>query len=95
MLMFMPLLSLVAPLWIVEHTNAPGWVVASLLIINTIGVTLFQVRIARGVTDLRTATRSVRFAGIAMLAACGVFALSAIGLAPPQRPQYWLLLRRC
>ena len=82
MLMFMPLLSLVAPLWIVERTNAPGWVVASLLIINTIGVTLFQVRIARSVTDLRTATRSVRFAGVAMLAACGVFALSALGLAP-------------
>jgi MFS family permease len=82
MLMFMPLLSLVAPLWIVERTNAPGWVVASLLIINTIGVTLFQVRIARGITNLRTATRSVRFAGVAMLAACGVFALSAIGMAP-------------
>jgi len=82
MLMFMPLLSLVAPLWIVERTNAPGWVVASLLIINTIGVTLFQVRIARSVTDLRTATRSVRFAGVAMLAACGVFALSALGFAP-------------
>ncbi|TCN41975.1 MFS transporter [Kribbella orskensis] len=82
MLMFMPLLSLVAPLWIVERTNAPGWVVASLLIINTIGVTLFQVRIARSVTDLRTATRSVRFAGVAMLAACGVFTLSALGLAP-------------
>ncbi len=82
MLMFMPLLSLVVPLWIVERTNAPGWVVASLLIINTLGVTLFQVRIARSVTDLRTATRSVRFAGVAMLAACGVFALSAIGMAP-------------
>ncbi|MEU0090823.1 MFS transporter [Kribbella sp. NPDC006257] len=82
MLMFMPLLSLVAPLWIVERTNAPSWVVASLLIVNTIGVTLFQVRIARGVKDLRTATRSVRFAGVAMLAACGVFALSAFGMAP-------------
>jgi MFS family permease len=82
MLMFMPLLSLVAPLWIVERTNAPGWVVASLLIINTVGVTLFQVRIARTVTDLRTATRSVRFAGIAMLAACGVFAVTAFGLPP-------------
>ena len=80
MLMFMPLLSLVAPLWIVERTNAPGWVVASLLVINTIGVTLFQVRIARGVTNLRTATRSVRFAGVAMLAACAVFALSAFGM---------------
>lgn len=82
MLMFMPLLSLVAPLWIVERTNAPSWVVASLLIINTLGVTFFQVRIARSVTNLRTATRSVRFAGVAMLAACGVFALSAIGMAP-------------
>ncbi|NEA30427.1 MFS transporter [Streptomyces sp. SID13031] len=82
MLMFMPLLSLVAPLWIVERTNAPGWVVASLLIINTLGVTFFQVRIARSVTSLRTAARSVRFAGVAMLAACAVFALSAIGMAP-------------
>ncbi|MDX6283366.1 MAG: hypothetical protein QOH03_4437, partial [Kribbellaceae bacterium] len=36
----------------------------------------------RSVTDLRTATRSVRFAGVAMLAACAVFALSAIGMAP-------------
>ena len=77
MLLFMPLLSLVAPLWIVSHTDAPNWVVASLLIVNTVGVTLFQVRIAKRVTDLHTATRSVRYAGVAMLAACGVFAISA------------------
>ena len=77
MLLFMPLLSLVAPLWIVSHTDAPDWVVASLLIVNTLGVMLFQVRIAKSVTDLHTATRSVRYAGVAMLAACGVFAISA------------------
>ena len=77
MLLFMPLLSLVAPLWIVSHTDAPEWVVASLLIVNTLGVMLFQVRIAKSVTDLHTATRSVRYAGVAMLAACGVFAISA------------------
>ncbi len=77
MLLFMPLLSLVAPLWIVTRTDAPDWVVASLLIVNTLGVALFQVRIARSVKDLRTATRSVRYAGIAMLAACSVFAFSA------------------
>ena len=81
MLLFMPLLSLVAPLWIVSHTDAPDWVVASLLIVNTLGVTFFQVRIARSVRDLRTATRSVRFAGIAMLAACAVFAISAAKLS--------------
>jgi MFS family permease len=82
MLLYMPLLSLVAPLWIVERTNAPSWIVAFLLIINTLGVTLFQVRIARGVTNLRSATRSVRFAGVTMLAACGVYALTAFGMAP-------------
>jgi MFS family permease len=80
MLLFMPLLSLVAPLWIVSHTGAPDWVVASLLIVNTVGVALFQVRIAKSVKDLKTATRSVRYAGVAMLAACGVFAISAAKL---------------
>ncbi|TDD30127.1 MFS transporter [Kribbella turkmenica] len=81
MLLFMPLLSLVVPLWIVTRTNAPDWVVASLLIVNTLGVTLFQVRIARAVHDLRTATRSIRYAGVAMLAACAVFATSAADMA--------------
>ncbi|MEU4605827.1 MFS transporter [Kribbella sp. NPDC023972] len=80
MLLFMPLLSLVVPLWIVTRTDAPDWVVASLLIVNTLGVTLFQVRTARTVKDLRTATRSIRYAGVAMLAACAVFAVSAANL---------------
>ncbi|MEU8223912.1 MFS transporter [Kribbella sp. NPDC048915] len=77
MLLFMPLISLIGPLWIVTRTNAPSWVVASLMIVNTIGVTFFQVRVAKGVKDLRTAARSVRYAGIAMLAACAVFATTA------------------
>ncbi|MEV5965460.1 MFS transporter [Kribbella sp. NPDC051952] len=82
MLMFMPLISLIGPLWIVTRTNAPNWAVASLMIVNTLGVAFFQVRIAKSVKDLRTATRSVRYAGIAMLAACGVFALSAYNSSP-------------
>ncbi|MFI6674715.1 MFS transporter [Kribbella sp. NPDC050470] len=77
MLLFMPLLSLVVPLWIVTRTDAPDWVVASLLIVNTLLVTLFQVKAAKSVKDLRTATKSVRYAGVAMLAACAVFAISA------------------
>lgn len=83
MLLFMPLISLVGPLWIVTRTNAPSWVVASLMIVNTLGVTFFQVRIAKSVTDLRTASRSVRYAGVAMLAACAVFATTAAGLSAP------------
>jgi len=80
MLLFMPLISLIGPLWIVTRTNAPSWAVASLMIVNTLGVTVFQVRIAKSVHNLHTATRSVRYAGVAMLAACGVFAISAAKL---------------
>jgi MFS family permease len=82
MLLFMPLISLVGPLWIVTRTSAPSWVVASLMIVNTLGVTFFQVHIAKRVKDLRTAARSVRYAGLAMLAACAVFATTATHLKP-------------
>ncbi|GAA0599742.1 MFS transporter [Kribbella sandramycini] len=80
MLLFMPLLSLIGPLWIVTRTDAPSWAVASLMIVNTLGVTFFQVRVARGVRDLRTATRAIRYGGVAMLGACAVFAVTALDM---------------
>jgi MFS family permease len=79
MLLNMPLLSLVLPLWIVERTDAPRWMVSTLLILNTVSVVLFQVRVARRVTDLRSAARSARRAGLVMLGSCTVFAVSAAG----------------
>ncbi|GAA3108654.1 MFS transporter [Streptosporangium carneum] len=78
-LLNMPLLSLVIPLWIVQRTQAPGWTVSTLLVINTLSVVVFQVRVARRVTDLATASRAVRRAGALMLVSCAVFALSAAG----------------
>lgn len=77
LLLRLPLLSLVLPLWITRRTEAPAWLVAALFVLNTGAVMLFQVRAARGVTGLGTATRAVRRAGWVMLAACVVFALSA------------------
>jgi MFS family permease len=77
MLFYMPLLSVVVPLWIAERTSAPAWVVSALLLINTGSVLLFQVRTARRVKGLRAASAAVRRAGLVMLAACAVFALSA------------------
>ncbi|MFI7709263.1 MFS transporter [Nonomuraea sp. NPDC049480] len=79
MLFYMPLLSVVVPLWIAERTSAPSWVISALLLINTGCVLLFQVRMARRVKGLRGASASVRRAGVVMLAACAVFALSAYG----------------
>ncbi|MGW0806252.1 MFS transporter [Nonomuraea sp. NPDC002799] len=79
LLFYMPLLSLVVPLWIATRTSAPTWMVTVLLLINTGSVVLFQVRVAGRVKGLRDATRSVRHAGLVMLAACAVFALSPYG----------------
>ncbi|NEA62602.1 MFS transporter [Streptomyces sp. SID12488] len=81
LLLRMPLLSLGIPLWITERTDAPAWVVSALFMLNTGAVMVFQVRMARGVSGLASATRAVRRSGWVMLAACAVFALSA-GLSP-------------
>jgi MFS family permease len=81
LLLRMPLLSLALPLWIAERTEAPAWLVSALFVLNTGAVMLFQVRMARGVTGLASATRAVRRSGWVMLAACAVFALSAGGSA--------------
>ncbi|MGW1272551.1 MFS transporter [Streptomyces sp. NPDC002491] len=81
LLLRMPLLSLVLPLWITERTGAPVWLVSALFVLNTAAVTVFQVRAARGVTGPASAMRAVRRAGWVMCAACAVFALSA-GASP-------------
>lgn len=77
-----PLINLAIPLWIVQRTSAPTAMVSTLLVLNTLGVVLFQVRLARRVTDLRTATRSIRHGGAILLAACTAFALTAVGASP-------------
>ncbi|MFD3498619.1 MFS transporter [Streptomyces sp. NPDC058678] len=81
LLLRMPLLSLGLPLWIAERTDAPAWLVSALFVLNTGAVMVFQVRMARGVTGIASATRAVRRSGWVMLAACAVFALSA-GASP-------------
>jgi MFS family permease len=72
----MPLLSLGLPLWIVQRTDAPPATAAALLVVNTLGVVLFQVRIARHVRGPASAAPVSARAGWLLLAACAVYALS-------------------
>ncbi|WP_425245977.1 MFS transporter [Streptomyces sp. NEAU-NA10] len=81
LLLRLPLLSLVLPLWITSRTGAPAWLVSALFVLNTAAVTVFQVRAARGVTGPASAVRALRRAGWVMCAACAAFALSA-GASP-------------
>lgn len=77
LLLRMPLLSLVIPLWIAARADHLAWLGSALFVLNTAVVMAFQVRTARGVTGLRSASRAVRDAGVILLASCAVFALSA------------------
>ena len=52
------------PLWIIDHTSAPHWWVALLLIMNTTMVILLQVRLSRGSGDLVAAARAFRRSGL-------------------------------
>ncbi|ADB31465.1 major facilitator superfamily MFS_1 [Kribbella flavida DSM 17836] len=67
-------LDVAIPLWVVEHTEAPRWTVALLLIINTVVVALFQVRSSRGIQDPLSAARATRTAGLLLMASMVLFA---------------------
>jgi MFS family permease len=64
------------PVWVVFHTNAPRWSVAAFMIINTIMVVLFQVRVGKTVQTIRQGGDAFRRAGVIFLVSC-----SAMGLA--------------
>jgi hypothetical protein len=72
-------LDVAIPLWVVDHTEAPRWTVALLLIINTAVVALFQVRSSRGIADPATAARATRTAGFLLLAGMALFAAASGG----------------
>ncbi|MEV6908787.1 MFS transporter [Amycolatopsis sp. NPDC051071] len=78
MLLYMPLFSLVLPLWISTRTAAPSWLVSAMLVLNTASVVVFQVRVARGVTGLRSASRYARYAGLLLFVSCLIFSFSAM-----------------
>ncbi|KGA15564.1 hypothetical protein GM50_16940 [freshwater metagenome] len=65
------------PLWVVNETKAPRWWVSVIMLVNTIGVILFQVRVSRGSGDINVGAKQVQRAGFAVSAACLLYSLSA------------------
>ena len=77
------------PLWISEHTHAPTSMVAVLLVLNTVAVALFQVRMARGSDDV-TSSAATMLRGCAWIAAA--FAVIAFSDGPGATGAVALLL---
>jgi len=66
-----PMLGIGIPLWATLHTEAPPWIVGPLIVMNTILVILFQVRVSRGTDSREGGARALRRASVA-LAGCAV-----------------------
>jgi MFS family permease len=69
-------LTLLLPVWVVYHTHAPRWSVSAFVIVNTVLVVLFQVRIGKTVQTTKKGGAAIRRAGVIFLVSC-----SAMGLA--------------
>ncbi|THV43660.1 MFS transporter [Glycomyces buryatensis] len=65
------------PLWVLERTEAPVWIISVLLVINTVMIVTLQVRTSRGSGTVTGAARAQRYAGLLLAAACGLYALAA------------------
>ncbi|MEV4560298.1 MFS transporter [Kitasatospora sp. NPDC049285] len=65
------------PLWVVRETDAPRWMVAGALLVNTALVIVLQVRATRGTEESAAAARVFRRGALLVAAACLVLALAA------------------
>lgn len=65
------------PIWISERTDVPPSFFTVLLLVNTTAVVLGQTRVSRGTEDVPGGLRAWRRGGVALAAACAVFAASA------------------
>lgn len=75
-------LEIAIPLWISEHTTAPRWLVAVVFIINTVVVTLFQVRASKGSEDIRHAATVLRNASLVIALALMIYSTATLVASP-------------
>jgi hypothetical protein len=67
------------PLWVLLHTQAPHWFSSQLLLLNTVLVAAFQVRVSNRYRGLDRAARAYRLGGVFVAGGCVLFAASTYG----------------
>ncbi|WP_305070596.1 hypothetical protein [Micromonospora tarensis] len=73
-------LTLVLPLWVVTHTDAPPVTVSAVLLVNTVLTVLFAVRLTRAARHALPAAATMRRAGLVL--AAGMLLWAATGVVP-------------
>lgn len=82
LLLHAPLIEVVLPLWITMYTDVPRWLVAVIVVVNTAGVILFQIRISTRIDTLASAERALRGTGLVLGLSCVLFATASFAATP-------------
>jgi MFS family permease len=64
------------PLWILQYTEAPRWWVSVLFVINTVLVTVLQIRFSSGTGDLKVSIQKFRIGTLYLLGACVIYSMA-------------------
>ncbi len=72
-----PVLSLLLPLWIAKHTDAPHWTVAGVAALSACVCVALQVRLGAHIETPRQGGRAFRCAGLLFLVSCPLLAVTA------------------
>ena len=70
------------PLWVALHTDAPRWIPAVIVVLNSLAIAVFQVNVSRRMDAPLRAARGAVLSGGALAASCVLFALTAGGGGP-------------
>ncbi|MCX4408516.1 MFS transporter [Streptomyces sp. NBC_01764] len=70
-------LTVAVPLWLVEATTAPRWLISGTMLTNTVLVVVLQVRAGRAVVSPAAGGSAYRRSGLAFLLSCALISFSA------------------
>lgn len=73
-----PLIDVAIPLWVVQRTTAPEWIIAGVFVVNTGLVVLLQYRVARNIRSIDHGVRALRWAGVLLFGGMALYAASAL-----------------
>ncbi|MFD3723162.1 MFS transporter [Streptomyces sp. NPDC058674] len=70
------------PLWIAQDTRAPLWSAGLAVVVSSVAIAVFQVRVSRRAVGIPEAVRASRISALALAACCAIFAVAAWTASP-------------
>ena len=77
------MLSSALPLWVALHTDAPRSISAVIIVVNSLAIAAFQVKVSRRMDSPLAAARGAMLSGCALALSCVLFALTHHGSGAP------------